>query len=270
MPVKNDAQWHQTETLIQRGKEGDALARNKLRSLLQPFVRSIVHSQIRSREQGMFEDLVDAGNRGLLDAYERFNVARKNKFTTYAYMFVWKAIDVEKWVIRGLDEKLARDASAVLKAKYVTVIEIAEKAGVAPEKVDRIVHFLNVTFVQIERKSSDGSLYDWLSEEDVQAEIEEKTVTIDRAWEFEEEDIGFIYPMIASYLIRRWKEDDPERQKRFAAAIEGPDRCLRRRLVFTNGSRGMIDVYALEQINKYSTGAGVYDRRWVWKNYSSY
>jgi len=279
MPTTNDMVLDRTEELIRRGREGDDRAREELWLLLQPYVRSIVNRQLRDRKDDMHDDLVNAGNKGLLDAYQKFDASKMIKFTTYAWKHVWKAIDIEKWVLRGLDEELAKYASTVVKAKHTieesrkinpNVKEIAESCGVASDKVDRIVSFLDARFIHIEKESDDGSTYDWLSETDIWKEKQQEESAIKRVWEFQEEDIGFIIPKIATYLQGKWKKDDPERERRFVESIGGPDRCFRRRLVFANGSRGKLDVSALEEIHKYSSGAGVYDQRKAWKDHSSY
>lgn len=126
--------------------------------------------------------------------------------------------------------------------------------------------FLEAKFLQLERESDDGSYYDWLSRDDIWTETEEQ-VHIEKAWEFLEEEIGFINPRMALFFQKKWSNDAPERLARFLEKNNSPDRCYRRRLVFANGARGKLDAQALQEKLKYSNDAGSYNRRKTWKDF---
>jgi DNA-directed RNA polymerase specialized sigma subunit len=313
------------EELIKRAKNGDNYAREELWKKLQPLIRKIVADAIIENVREYFDDLVQEGNRGLLKAFEKYDLLNPEgaRLSTYARKFIWEKVDRAKWRYIGAPDAMVSSISTVYKAKNTLekqgvknpdVSEIARKAKVSIKKTKEILDFLNNRFYHIERDSEDGSPYDWLSKEgtnnacedeeglhdnglpnedtgdpwendeggspddrvanvdtcDPCEEIEENVASSERAWEFKDEDIGFINPRIAKHLTEKWQKVDIDRCKQFVSAIEGPARCLNRRLVLSNGSRGMLDLTILKEINKFASGLDVYDRRWAWKKHSSF
>ncbi len=267
--------------LIIRAKRGDIDAKNELFKKLDNFVRHIVFEHCKNKEYNpeYFDNLVRAGYAGLISAYEKYDLLSKNRLTTYAYRFVWKAIDIEKWIRRGLPEDLAKSASAVFAAKIRFEKEnladsevkiLSKETRISIEKVQEILDYLKTKFVPIERENENGSFYEHLSTNGIVESNEEKEESLStekRVWEFQEEDIGFINPKIADYLKSRWKENDKKRYGKFSSAVNSNTRCLRRRLIYSNGSRGVIDSTMLEELHKIASGWEVYDRRSLWKAY---
>lgn len=205
-------------------------------------------------------------------------------------MFVWEEVNRANWLLLGAPKEIINHISAVIKTKYdlekqgisnPDISQIAKHARVSKEKAQKTLDFLAVGFESIEQNNEKGSTYDlsehiqyqkWLSEhyhglnEEKQRNIESQ----EKVWDFKDEDIGFIIPKIGKYLMDKWGKEDAARHKQFASAVEGPARCLKRRLVFLNGSLGMIDLSILVELNKYASGSEAYDRRRLWKDYSRY
>ncbi len=293
MSQGNDTRWDRTEELIRQCKDGDDHDLERLLDELQGFVVFIVKRHLGGVQYGTFEDLVNAGNRGLLEAYRNYDHSRGSKFTTYAWHYVNNAIDVEKWINRGFSEDLAKHVSKILSIKYKLekAKEIAEeakrinpdapdapdlpdakllaqKSHVSLKKVERIMDFLEAQFLQLEGESDDGSYYDWLSQDDILKDNKE-TVHVEKAWEFLEEEIGFINPRMALFFQKKWSKDTPERLAQFLKNNNSPDRCYKRRLVFAHGARGKLDAKTLKETLRYSNDAGVYARRKTWKDLSA-
>ncbi len=281
-PKKNDNYSLEEEIqLISRAKAGDSYAREELWKKLQRQIRKLVGKYLKGKTAGqeIFDDLVIAANQGLLRAYETFEPSRGNRLMTYATEFIKSAIRIEYWSLIGLPSELRKNASTVVKAmddlsKIGTlenredgkpdISQIAKKASVSKKKVERIVEFLNIKFEGLERQNKDGTQFEWLFMDEGGGGIEEGSDLETRIWEFREEDIGFVIPRVASHLIERWKKEDPERSELLSSAVESPNRCLKRRVVFANGARGMLDL-SQEEINICSSGSDVYDNRANWK-----
>jgi RNA polymerase primary sigma factor len=76
--------------LSRRAKSGDERARQKL---IEKNLRLVVSVAKRYRGMGLpFEDLIQEGNIGLIEAVERFDPERGHKFSTYAVWWIRKAV----------------------------------------------------------------------------------------------------------------------------------------------------------------------------------
>ena len=76
--------------LSRRAKAGDERARQKL---IEKNLRLVVSVAKRHRGMGLsFEDLIQEGNVGLIEAVERFDPERGHKFSTYAVWWIQKAV----------------------------------------------------------------------------------------------------------------------------------------------------------------------------------
>jgi DNA-directed RNA polymerase specialized sigma subunit len=272
------------EELVLRAKNGEKDAQNKLWVRLQRLIRAIVNRHISKHDRNLFEDLVNAGYHGVLSALRNYDPSKGAKFTTYAWRFIWKEINREKWRLKGASDEIVNHISAVSKASNgliqqgITnpdILQIAKKARVSINKAEEIVNFLsalrNTSFDSIEQGGENGLIYELISNKpfpNPTEETEESEAFRKRNWDFQEEDIGFINYRIADHLKNKWVDSDAERCRKFASTVDAPDRCLRRRVVIANGSRGMPDTLILRELNKYASGSQVYDRRALWKEHS--
>lgn len=76
--------------LFQKVALGDMDARNKLVSANLRFVVTIA---LRNQSKGDINDLISAGNVGLIKAIEKFDLSKGFKFTTYAAWWINESID---------------------------------------------------------------------------------------------------------------------------------------------------------------------------------
>lgn len=145
-------------TLARRIRSGDQDARNKLVSANLRFVIKIA---CEYRASGVpLEDLISAGNMGLISAAERFDETRGYKFITYA---VW-------WIRQAINQALSQDSRMVrLPANRLKLLHniqavsqmlgqvhaaeprpemIAEKLGISVEMVqDTLVKSKDVCYI---------------------------------------------------------------------------------------------------------------------------
>lgn len=120
--------------LVMAASNGDAKARKRL---IESNLRFVLKVARKYQNYGLdFDDLVTAGNIGLIKAADKFDASKQNKFITYAVWWIRDAIQKEirncakgirfpaskyeemkdfKWNIASLDESIGNnDGSAVL------------------------------------------------------------------------------------------------------------------------------------------------------------
>ena len=76
--------------LFEKVAQGDIRARNKL---VEANLRFVVKIAYRNQSKGDINDLISAGNIGLIKAVEKFDAYKGFKFTTYAAWWITEAID---------------------------------------------------------------------------------------------------------------------------------------------------------------------------------
>jgi RNA polymerase sigma factor (sigma-70 family) len=87
--------------LMRRARRGDRIARDEM---IRCNLRLVVYLARRYKERGVaFEDLIEEGNLGLLEAIQRFDPERGFRFSTYA---TW-------WIRHGLGQSIAHFSRTV-------------------------------------------------------------------------------------------------------------------------------------------------------------
>ena len=95
-PLPSDEQL----VLVKRAQRGDVRARHLLAETSMAFVRSLAIKFAHGRPD-VIDDMLGAGAIGLLEAIDRFDLKRKNKFLTYA----------GPWVRMRMQERMINDAT---------------------------------------------------------------------------------------------------------------------------------------------------------------
>jgi len=156
------AQERELGRKIQESGDPDAL-----RVLVQSNLLFVVALAKRYRQMGIsFEDLVNEGNLGLIEAAKRFDPAKGVRFITYATWWIRQAMTraiTDQSGPTRLPQKQARLLNQTKKASSAlthrlgrnpTHDEIAEEVGSTGERVGRLLQFQN------ERIPLDGSGHD--------------------------------------------------------------------------------------------------------------
>ena len=92
MGEKVNNTWNNEELLKKYHETGDIKIRNKVITKNQGFVKLVVRKYYQSGNHLDFEDLVNEGNIGLIDAAERFEYGKGYKFISYAAWWIKQAI----------------------------------------------------------------------------------------------------------------------------------------------------------------------------------
>lgn len=131
-----------------------------------PIVKKLVAGFVHKKPNVLdYEDLVQAGNIGLLDAIEKFNPAMGNLFQTYATIRVRGAILDEinsmDWTPRSVRENI-KDVIRSIEGHYATnqteptAADIAKRSELDVEDAKTILGQMNRTFmVQVEQETID-------------------------------------------------------------------------------------------------------------------
>ena len=92
-------------------------------------------------------------------------------------------------------------------------------------------------------------------------------------WELDLFDIAVLNISFARKLLKNWEKGLNEQHDvdlsadftRLKKLISSPEKCLAKKMAFAKGSRGQIDIKALQKLANSSFGEEVYDRRRKWK-----
>jgi RNA polymerase sigma factor (sigma-70 family) len=151
--------------LILRSSNGDASARDALvmgnLRLVLKFARKI-HSR-RKPYSLSFEDLVQAGNLGVMDALDGFDPERfDTRFSTYAVWHIekriWEAIHHEDRLVRfpvHMENRLQRYSFFVAAhvrnlGRSPTIAEIIEKLGLSPDEIHECRFLSKTVFMSLD------------------------------------------------------------------------------------------------------------------------
>jgi len=278
------------ESLFREMQAGSEEARNIIILRHQWLVIWKVNQLVRGDLRN-FDDLIRAGNVGLAAALSRWDF-KKGRFAAYAGWFVVGAIVDQMYELNSpiaIPKHLRNNLKKIRKAlesllsegiENPSISELSAKAGISLQTTVETFELIDPSCEPVDGKKMDGSggivdpgasLTDKNMDDEASKELD---------WEFQLEDYGFIYRRIETTLLQEWKKTRniraesyynlSERRLQFQMAVHAPNRCLRRRLVLANGSRGMLDTKILEELNRYTSGSEIYDRRKFWKDHSPF
>ncbi len=76
------------------GRRGDVKARNRLVELNLPLVRKVAHQE-SGRTDLPFDDLVQLGCLGLIQAIEAFDASRQSALSSFAVPYIWGILSLQ-------------------------------------------------------------------------------------------------------------------------------------------------------------------------------
>ena len=137
---------------IELGRRIQAGDQKAMRQLVRGNLRLVISIAKRYMRQGMdFEDLIQEGNIGLMQAVRKFNPAMGNKFSTYATWWIRQAI-TRAIANKGRAIRLPVHVNEVMyklrKAakpyfqklvRYPTIQELAKDTGLASEEIEQVL-----------------------------------------------------------------------------------------------------------------------------------
>jgi RNA polymerase sigma factor (sigma-70 family) len=145
-PVSSDEE----SLLFEKVAQGDIEARNKL---ISANLRFVVTMAFRNKSKGDINELISAGNIGLIKAIEKFDPSKGFKFTTYAAWWINEAIDrlTNKeneliYVPVGVVGKIKSIKAIIARLshelnRYPTYDEIAAESNLSAEKVEEYLNY---------------------------------------------------------------------------------------------------------------------------------
>jgi len=128
----------------------------------------VVKTALKFRNQGLeIEDLVGAGNMGLIEAAKRFELSRENKFITYAVWWIRQAIRMAIFNSRTIRiavnkeellRKMMRDFSPrnVIGGQAIDCRALAEKYKIDQSKVESLISF-SESSLSFDKETDDGT-----------------------------------------------------------------------------------------------------------------
>lgn len=141
--------------LARRAKAGDREAR---RHLIEANHRLVFHVVSRFRHTGVpLEDLIQEGNLGLIEAVDRFDLARGCRFNTYALLWIRGAVLRAATRLRpvmSVPERLAQTAARLRREEEVltqelgrtpNAEEVGTRVGLSAEQVEEARRVVPVT-----------------------------------------------------------------------------------------------------------------------------
>jgi len=130
---------------------GELLGYKSYMSLLRFWVRQVVSAV----PWADYHDLMHDGLAGMADAIQGFDPDKGNEFSTYAGYFIRGALFESLQQSRNLTRHLFENYSKINQAqaelmrlfeRQPTLEEIAEKAGLSPEQVERTLNAMSIAF----------------------------------------------------------------------------------------------------------------------------
>ncbi len=136
-------------------KETTKILRDRIILDYSPLVRFVAHRiAIKTPPNIEFDDLISSGVLGLIDAIEKYDPTRNNKFKTYAEFRIRGAIldnlRAQDWVPRSVREQVKRvdRANALLEqelGRKATLSEIKEALGVDTKNYHKLMNKIKAT-----------------------------------------------------------------------------------------------------------------------------
>jgi RNA polymerase sigma factor for flagellar operon FliA len=148
------------KTTTRRAKKKDPAYREQLITEYLPYVKRIVHRLAMHLPSTIdIDDLMNVGVIGLIQAVDRYDPRRDNKFMTYAVFRIKGAVLSElrsrDFLSRSNRRKIRELETAFLKleqklGREVEDSEVAEELGVDLEQIYRTKQLSNISFISFE------------------------------------------------------------------------------------------------------------------------
>ena len=160
--------------LFLRAKNGDSLARNKFIECNLRLVFAIAHQYSKCAE---LDDLIGCGSIGLIKAYDKFDLDKNYKFSTYASYWIRKEINDFIEINRNIKiphitytminqvEKAKRMLSSA--RMEVNLENISSITGFSQKEVEKLLKIcMQTTSLDTYQEEEDCSLYDFVQGDD--------------------------------------------------------------------------------------------------------
>ncbi|UCE55870.1 MAG: FliA/WhiG family RNA polymerase sigma factor [Desulfobacterales bacterium] len=148
------------KTATKRTNKKDSSYREQLISEYLPYVKRIVHRLAMNLPSTIdIDELLNVGVIGLIQAVDRYDPKRDNKFMTYAVFRIKGAVLSElrsrDFLSRSNRRKMRELESAYLRleqklGREVEDMEVAEELGVDIEQIYRTKQLSNISFISLE------------------------------------------------------------------------------------------------------------------------
>ena len=148
------------KTTTRRAKKKDAAYREQLITEYLPYVKRIVHRLAMHLPSTIdIDDLMNVGVIGLIQAVDRYDPRRDNKFMTYAVFRIKGAVLSElrsrDFLSRSNRRKIRELENAFLRleqklGREVDDNEVADELGVEVEQIYRTKQLSNISFISFE------------------------------------------------------------------------------------------------------------------------